>query len=188
MGRGPTPAPMAPVETGWSEQGIASWYGHPFHGRQTASGEVYDMHRPTAAHRTLPFGTEVRVENLDNGRSTRLRINDRGPFVDGRIIDVSRWGAEELGLVGPGIARVRITVLNAPPPQRCWEVQTGAFGERGNAERERDRLQRGGVQARVASGADGVHRVRAGPFHERRDAERAASRLRGFLLGCDAAI
>lgn len=188
VGRGPAPPPVAPVESGWTEAGVASWYGHPFHGRQTASGEVYDMNLPTAAHKTLPFGTQVRIDNLDNGRSAELRINDRGPFVAGRIIDVSRLGAEELGLLGPGIARVRVTVLNAPPPERCWEVQAGAYAEGGNAEAARDRLARGGAQARIEAGPDGIHRVRVGPFSVRRDAERAASRLGGLLLGCGARI
>jgi rare lipoprotein A len=90
---------------------MASWYGEPFHGRRTASGEVYDMEAMTCAHRTLPFGARIRVENLDNGRSTTLTVNDRGPFVEGRIVDVSRRGARELGMLGPGTARVRITVV-----------------------------------------------------------------------------
>lgn len=99
---------------GWTQTGMASWYGNPFHGRQTASGEVYDMDRMTAAHQTLPFGTRVRVENLDNGSTVVVRINDRGPFVKGRILDVSRRAARELGMIGPGTARVRITVLEGP--------------------------------------------------------------------------
>jgi rare lipoprotein A len=99
---------------GTSERGIASWYGHPYHGRQTASGEIYDMHKMTAAHRRFAFGTCVRVDNLDNGRSTEVRINDRGPFVKGRIIDLSRAAAERVDMIGPGTARVRIVVVNAP--------------------------------------------------------------------------
>jgi rare lipoprotein A len=106
----PAPAPED-LATGWTETGVASWYGHPFHGRITASGEVYDMNDPTCAHQFLPFGTRLRVENLDNGRSTTLTVNDRGPFVDRRILDVSRWGAQELEMIGPGTARVRITIL-----------------------------------------------------------------------------
>jgi rare lipoprotein A len=93
---------------------VASWYGEQFHGRTTSSGEVYDMEGMTAAHRTLPFSTVVRVENLTNGRSTTLRINDRGPFVDGRIIDLSRWGARELEMLGAGIAQVQVTVIGLP--------------------------------------------------------------------------
>ena len=112
VGGAPAP-PYAPEDLapGWTETGIASWYGHPFHGRTTASGEVYDMNDPTCAHKRLPFGTRLRVENLDNGRSTTLKVNDRGPFVGARILDVSRKGAQELEMIGPGTARVRITIL-----------------------------------------------------------------------------
>ncbi len=106
--------PPAPVEAGWQEEGEASWYGAPFHGEETASGEIYDMEGATAAHPSLPFGTVVHVRNLDNGRETTLRVNDRGPFVDGRILDVSRKGARELGLLTPGTAQVRITVVEEP--------------------------------------------------------------------------
>jgi rare lipoprotein A len=111
---GSTPPPRPPGEgtpAGWTQTGVASWYGEPFHGRRTASGEIYDMEAMTCAHRTLPFGTRIRVQNLDNGRSVTLTVNDRGPFVEGRIVDVSRRGARELGMLGPGTAQVRITVV-----------------------------------------------------------------------------
>ena len=108
---GPPPEAPSPAPGAWTQTGIASWYGRPFHGRQTASGETYDMNALTGAHPDLPFGTLLRVENLDNGRSTTIRINDRGPFVKGRILDVSRRAAEDLGMIGPGTARVRITVV-----------------------------------------------------------------------------
>ena len=91
--------------------GTASWYGRQFHGRRTASGERYDMNGMTSAHTTLPFGTRVRVTNLGNGRSVVLRVNDRGPFTRGRIIDVSRHAAEHLLFVQAGTARVRVEVL-----------------------------------------------------------------------------
>ncbi len=90
---------------------MASWYGNPYHGRTTASGETYDMEAMTAAHPSLPFGSRIRVENLDTGRSVTVTINDRGPFVKDRILDVSRKAARELGMLGPGTARVRITLL-----------------------------------------------------------------------------
>jgi rare lipoprotein A len=109
----PTPPPPFP-ERGQSESGIASWYGPGFHGRTTANGETYDMEAMTAAHRTLAFNTVVRVDNLDNGRSIQVRINDRGPFVDGRIIDLSRRAARELDMLGAGIAQVRVTVVQTP--------------------------------------------------------------------------
>ncbi len=91
--------------------GVASWYGGMFHGRTTASGEPYDMHAMTAAHPSLPFGTKVRVTNLENGRSVVLKINDRGPFAKRRIIDVSRHAAKHLGFLGAGLARVRVQVI-----------------------------------------------------------------------------
>jgi rare lipoprotein A len=93
------------------EVGVASWYGVPYHGRTTASGETFDMNDLTAAHPSLPFGSRVRVTNLGNGRSLVLEINDRGPFVKQRIIDVSKRAAKELGLLRDGIARVRVEVL-----------------------------------------------------------------------------
>ncbi len=92
--------------------GVASWYGRKFHGRRTASGEVYNMHAHTAAHRTLPFGTLVRVTNLRNGRQSVVRINDRGPFVPGRDIDLSYGAASDLGMVETGLARVRLEILS----------------------------------------------------------------------------
>jgi rare lipoprotein A len=93
------------------QTGRASWYGHPHHGRLTASGERFDMHALTAAHPTLPFGTRLRVVNLDNDREVDVRVNDRGPTVPGRIIDLSYAAARALGAVGPGIIPVRLTVL-----------------------------------------------------------------------------
>ncbi len=98
---------------GFRQTGIASWYGHPYHGRRTSSGEVYDMRRMTAAHPSLPLGTRVRVTNLDNGRSVEVRVNVRGPFRRGRIIDLSRAAAERLG-GRRGLLRVRVEVIALP--------------------------------------------------------------------------
>jgi rare lipoprotein A len=95
----------------YTQEGVASWYGKKFHGRRTASGERYDMHELTAAHRTLPFGTRVRVTNLDNGRKVVVRINDRGPFIKGRVIDLSYAAARQVGMVNAGVARVRLEVV-----------------------------------------------------------------------------
>jgi rare lipoprotein A len=123
------------------EVGIASWYGHPYHGRTSASGEVYDMEQLTAAHRTLPFGTLVRVVNLENEKTVDVRINDRGPFIDERIIDLSHAAAQAIDLIGPGIARVRLEVLLAPAAVTSsvntgvFSVQVGAFRVRANADR-----------------------------------------------------
>ena len=131
----------APAPAGYSEQGNASWYGAPFNGRRASNGEIYDMYKFTAAHRTLPFDTMVRVTNLNNGKSTTVRITDRGPFVENRIIDLSLAAAREIELVGPGVAPVRVEVLgNVDPAAGYFTVQVGAFRDRGNAERLRDRL------------------------------------------------
>lgn len=122
-------------------EGLASWYGHPYHGRPTADGEIYNMYAMTAAHRTLPFGTWVRVHDLDNGRSVDVRINDRGPFIPGRVIDLSYAAAEALGVVGPGSAHVRLEILNPEHvygPQAVpgvYAVQVGAFRNPDNAQR-----------------------------------------------------
>jgi rare lipoprotein A len=109
----PTPAPAA-VKPKIAEFGHASWYGPGFHGKRTASGRQFDDKEFTAAHRTLPFGSKVRVINLDNEKSVTVEINDRGPRVDGRIIDLSRAAASALGMVENGLARVRIEVLALP--------------------------------------------------------------------------
>jgi len=93
------------------ERGVASWYGNPFHGRQTANGERYDMYQLTAAHKTLPFGTVVEVHNLDNDRRVRVRINDRGPFVRGRIIDLSQAAARKIDMIGAGTAKVELILV-----------------------------------------------------------------------------
>jgi len=106
----PPPAPGG-APSAWTQTGVASWYGNPFHGRTTASGEKYDMNELTCAHPTLPFGTRLRVRNLENGRSVTVRVNDRGPFVKDRIVDVSRKAAQELEMIGAGTARVQITVV-----------------------------------------------------------------------------
>jgi rare lipoprotein A len=109
------PAPPAAAPIGWSETGVASWYGIPYDGRRAASGEIFDMHALTAAHRTLPFNTWLQVTNLQNGKKVEVRINDRGPFVGGRIIDLSMGAAEEIDMVRPGIVKVRLKVIKPPP-------------------------------------------------------------------------
>jgi rare lipoprotein A len=144
----PAPAPKrdsaAPKRAmpAYSEEGNASWYGVPFHGRRASNGEVYDMHKFTAAHRTLPFDTVVRVTNLSNGKSTVVRITDRGPFVDNRIIDLSMAAAREIDSIGAGVVPVRLEIVSAgiDPTSGFFTVQIGAFRERGNAERLRQRL------------------------------------------------
>jgi rare lipoprotein A len=143
----PTPAPKrskpasTPAPSGYTEEGNASWYGVPFHGRHASNGEIYDMYKLTAAHRTLPFETMVRVTNLNNGRSTVVRITDRGPFVDNRIIDLSLAAAREVDSVSAGVIPVRVEVLGGVDPTAgFFTVQVGAFRDRANAERLRERL------------------------------------------------
>ncbi|HET8966799.1 MAG TPA: septal ring lytic transglycosylase RlpA family protein [Candidatus Acidoferrum sp.] len=126
---------------GYAEEGNASWYGPPFHGRRSSNGEVYDMNKLTAAHRTMAFNTMVRVTNLTNGRSVVVRITDRGPFVENRIIDLSRAAAQEIESIGPGVVPVRVEVVSGNDPfGGFFTVQVGAFRERVNAERLRERL------------------------------------------------
>jgi rare lipoprotein A len=126
-----------PVKIGDSETGLASWYGHPYHGRPAADGETYDMETLVAAHRTLPFNTWVRVTNLSNQETVDVRIIDRGPFVNGRIIDLSHAAARQIGLLGPGVGQVRIEVIRAPEgvAAGAFAVQVGAFRVKENAER-----------------------------------------------------
>jgi rare lipoprotein A len=131
-----------PPPAGYSEEGNASWYGVPFNGRRASNGEIYDMYKLTAAHRTLPFETMVRVTNLNNGKSTTVRITDRGPFVENRIIDLSLAAAREIESVGPGVVPVRVEVITpgVDPTAGYFTVQVGAFRDPGNAQRLRDRL------------------------------------------------
>jgi rare lipoprotein A len=133
---------------GYEEQGISSWYGGKFHGRLTSSGEPYDMYAMTAAHRSLPLPTYVRVRNLSNGRSIVVKVNDRGPFHPNRIIDLSYVAALKLDMVRAGTALVQVTAIDpqhgapAPPPAPAPDLylQVGAFSQRGNAERLQARL------------------------------------------------
>lgn len=135
--RNGAPAPLS----GYSERGVASWYGQPFNGRRSANGEIYDMYKLTAAHRTLPFDTLVRVTNLSNGLHADVRITDRGPFVEDRVIDLSFEAARALGMIGAGTAVVRIDVLSALAlDSGSFTVQIGAFSDRANAERLKQRL------------------------------------------------
>ena len=145
-----------PSAAGYVEEGLASWYGPGFHGRRTASGEIYNMYAFTAAHRLLPLGTYVLVTNLENGRRVVVRINDRGPFVPGRIIDLSYAAARALGMVEKGVARVRVVALaeGRPGPRGIvftrlpslrrgeFYLQVGSFKNYANAVRLRERLSR----------------------------------------------
>jgi rare lipoprotein A len=185
------------VKTGDTEDGIASWYGHPYHGRAAANGEIYDMEKMTAAHRTLPFNTWVRVYDLDNNKTTEVRIIDRGPFVGGRIIDISHAAARELEMIGPGVARVRIEVIRTPPDAvpGLFAVQVGAFRDRANAERLRSQMEARYGSARLLQRAESpdLWRVLVGTETSQEGANRLAERIRqdsvekrpGFVVRID---
>ncbi|MGH9514364.1 MAG: septal ring lytic transglycosylase RlpA family protein [Terriglobales bacterium] len=134
------------------ETGIASWYGAPYHNRRGSNGEVYDMHAMTAAHRTLPLGSIVRVTNLESHKSAVVRITDRGPFIEGRIIDLSQAAAKQIGLVQQGTGRVRVEVLKTPQPIESggrWAVQLGGFERENRARDIADHLTRRYHSAKV---------------------------------------
>jgi rare lipoprotein A len=175
------PPPLSAAKPGVTETGIACWYGHAYHGRIAADGDIYDLEKLTAAHRTLPFNTWVRVYDLDNTKTVDVRIIDRGPFVDGRIIDLSHAAARDIEMIGPGVARVRIEVIRAPeavPPGR-FAVQVGAFRDRGNAERLRSRMEARYGAARLIQrpGASEFWRVLVGGDTSEEDAKELAGRI-----------
>ncbi len=158
---------------GYRERGLASWYGRKFHGRRTSSGEPYDMFAMTAAHPTLPLPTYVEVTNLKNGRRVIVRVNDRGPFAKGRIIDLSYAAAYKLGILEEGTAPVEVRAISVPPAY----VQVGAFRDRARAGRMEERLAALGIApVRVVRGK-GLYRVLVGPFREEGKARRLARRL-----------
>jgi len=164
-----------PHARGFDQRGKASWYGKKFHGRKTANGETYNMYAMTAAHKTLPFNTHVRVYNLENGKEIRVRINDRGPFVRGRIIDLSYKAAKKIRMVGSGTASVNIVALGVANKSSVYHhvnyyqgnftIQVGAFTNRKNAERLRSKLNQSFKNAHIMTYNDGYsiyYRVRVG--------------------------
>ncbi|HLF11176.1 MAG TPA: septal ring lytic transglycosylase RlpA family protein [Gammaproteobacteria bacterium] len=191
---------------GYREKGVASWYGRDFHGLSTSSGEPYDMHAMTAAHTTLPIPTWVEVTNLDNDKRVIVKVNDRGPFVANRIIDLSYAAATEIDMVRAGTTRVEVRALGAPAPAAAITasvgavsptpvldiepreqlfVQVGAFAQRDNAVKLVDRLEANGfANPFVVADADGrrtLHRVRLGPLTDVQEFDRVSGRLR--MLG-----
>ena len=182
---------VMPSGTGYQERGVASWYGKKFHGNLTSNREVYDMYQMTAAHKTLPLPTYVRVRNLRNDKSVVVRVNDRGPFVHNRIIDLSYAAAVKLDMIGDGTSLVEVTAINLDEPAHDRPVrkttppaspdaagagaahphtifvQVGAFGERANAERRLRALAQAGIEGgfiheELVSGR-ALYRVRIGP-------------------------
>ena len=169
------PPPINP-RVGWTQVGLASWYGPPYHGRQAANGEIYDMNKLTAAHKRLPFDSWLSVKNLSNGKTTRVRITDRGPFVGKRIIDLSKAAAEEIDMLGSGVAKVRLTLIPPPrgdgrrataassskPPDRKqagrFDVQIGLFERRGNAAALASKARKKGHRATVQEFGNGGSR------------------------------
>jgi rare lipoprotein A len=194
-----TAPPAPPVEKaskpGPSQTGFASWYGPGFHGKLTASGRAYDQHDLTAAHRTLPLGTRVRVTNLSSGKSTEVTITDRGPFAKDRIIDLSYTAAQELGMIEKGTARVRLEVLDGPikvdqiRPELDYTLQFGSFGQMDKAMRLKELLNQAFPPSDVSIvrfDKDGstYYRVQAGVFTDRDAAEARARRMteQGFSV------
>jgi rare lipoprotein A len=178
-----------PDSKGFRQRGIASWYGKDFHGKKTSNGEIYNMYALTAAHKTLPLGTFVRVHNLENNRRVDVRVNDRGPFVRGRIIDLSYQAAREIGVVGPGTANVEVIALATPAttdggtPRAYKPVdlysgnftfQIGAFVNRENAQRLTAKLNEQYKNAHISvydRGDQIFYRVRVGQFTTLKQAE-----------------
>src|SRR5262249_1510561 len=182
-------APQPPPIVNGVQVGIASWYGPGFHGNRTANGEIYDQFELTAAHPSLPLGTRAMVTNLTNGRAVEVRINDRGPFVDGRAIDLSYAAARTIGMIGPGTSRVRIDVLGrtspplvpppravppartVPPPRELptgvYTVEVAALSDPGKAQHLRQVLAQRFPDAFVSpltGGGSSYYRVRIGPY------------------------
>lgn len=180
---------------GFTQQGIASWYGEQFHGRKTANGETYNMYGVSAAHKTLPLGTWVRVHNLENSKTLDVRINDRGPFVTGRVIDLSYKAAQILGVAKPGVARVKIVALGEASGsddrgrviyrpvdyfKGNFTVQVGAFTVKQNAQKEKIRFGRKYINSHINEYTDArgkFYRVRVGRFRDLDAAERFNEKL-----------
>ena len=180
---------------GFRERGIASWYGPDFHGELTSTRESYDMYQMTAAHKLLPLPTWVEVTNLKNGRKVKLRVNDRGPFKDNRVIDLSYAAALALDVVNPGTAFVDVRAIDSPindetpaaelaGPRAQMYLQVGAFGERANAERLKSHLNPDfGAEVRIFADppeSPRLYKVQLGPIRNVEHADRAAAALEGL--------
>lgn len=182
---------------GYVARGTASWYGQKFHGRRTSSGEIYDMFAMTAAHPVLPLPSFVRVTRLDTGQSVVVRVNDRGPFLHGRIIDLSYIAAHKLGIAAHGTGRVEVRALTpaagdataagasaaAAAPARKFHLQVGAYADSANARRMREKLAAAGYPVAVRPGAPArpLYRVRVGPFSNPAAARATRQELEALL-------
>jgi rare lipoprotein A len=190
---------VLPSSNGYHERGVASWYGSKFHGRRTSSGEPYDMHLATAAHKSLPLPTYAEVTNLDNGKKVVVKINDRGPFKDDRLIDMSYGAALRLGMTGTGTARVDVRVIDvsadAPAasysadtgaqgtdPKGTW-LQAGAYGKREGAEQLAGQLERASLNPVSIHDIGDLFRVWLGPYSNAVEVESVISRA--IELGFD---
>lgn len=171
---------------GYSKRGIASWYGSKFHGRNTSSGEAFDMHLATAAHRSLPLPTYAEVTNLENGRKVVVRINDRGPFHEDRLIDLSYAAAVKLGMATSGTARVEVRAIGFGPAESVQPVptvtdgtflQVGAFGNRKTAERVAGQMMEQRLQPVSIQQAGGLFKVWIGPYKNKSDIKLSINRL-----------
>ncbi len=179
---------------GYRETGVASWYGPGFHGKKTSNGERYDQEAMTAAHKLLPFGTRLRVTNLDNGRVTVVRINDRGPFVGTRIIDLSKAAARSLNMIGRGTARVQLVALDEGGREAAiltpdgdmlglFYIQLGAFSDIYRADRLATFMRSKGYGCRIARHERKMqdYYVQLGPYLSRSEAERVGRTLRSHF-------
>ena len=193
--RGPVARPPAPTlptaalprGTPVVQAGLASWYGPGFQGKPTTSGELYDQNALTAAHKTLPLGTRLRVTNVANDKTVEVRVNDRGPFVADRIIDLSFAAASTLGMVGRGVTEVVLEVIESPvaitavPVRVRYAVQVGAYTARETAEAARERVSKEAKHVAIVSAVSGsrtLYRVRVGDFSDIDDAKAEAQRLK----------
>ena len=181
---GPARRPAVPLSTRgptYQEMGYASWYGKEFHGRLTSNGEIYDMHAFTAAHRTLPLGTVAEVTHLGSGRSVRVRINDRGPFVANRIVDLSYRAAKEIDMADQGLAKVRLVAWprKADLFSRRFTLQVGSFLVEENAKRFREKMEKYGPASvsLYQTNRQLYYRVMVGEFREEEEAQDLARRL-----------
>lgn len=172
--------PVMPNEI-YRARGVASWYGKELHGKKTGSGEVFDMYGISAAHRTLPFGTMIRVTNLDNSKSIKARINDRGPFIKSRILDLSYGAAKKLGFVEQGTTRVQIETVEPVRGNAQYTVQAASYTEESNAKILQHRLSRKFeyvaimlVETNIAL----LYRVQVGSYASEEWAEQIANKLR----------